>query len=78
MAKHSRAVILRKSYIIFQNITYKLFIGIIKSFMVDQCTVNNIITPEQPGGKQRSWGCTDKLLINKMILDETNFYNDVV
>ena len=57
-----------------QNITYKLFTGIINAFMVDHCTVNNIITPEQAGGKQRSWGCTDQLLINKMILDETNHH----
>ena len=25
---------------------------------------------EQAGGKPGSWGCTDQLLINKMILDE--------
>ena len=42
----------------------------INSFIIDHCTTNNIITPEQAGGKQGSWGCTDQLLINKMILDE--------
>ena len=54
----------------YQNITYKLFTGMINSFIIDHCTTNNIITPDQAGGKQGSWGCTDQLLINKMILDE--------
>ena len=41
-----------------------------KLFMIDHCTNNNIITTEQTGGKQGSWGCADQLLIHKMILDE--------
>ena len=45
-----------------QNIRYKLFIK--------NCATNNIITPEQAGGKQGSWGCTDQLLINKLKLDK--------
>ena len=53
-----------------QNITYKLFTGIVNSFLVDHCTTNDIITLEQAGGKPGSWGCTDQLMINKMILDE--------
>ena len=53
-----------------QNITYKLFTGILNSFLVDHCTTNSVITLEQAGGKPGSWGCTDQLLINKMILDE--------
>ena len=39
--------------------------------MVNYC--NNCITPytpEQARDKQRSWVCTNQLLINKMILDE--------
>ena len=39
--------------------------------MVSHC--NNCITPytpEQARDKQRSWVCTNQLLINKMILDE--------
>ena len=39
--------------------------------MVNHC--NNCITPytpEQARDKQRSWVCTNQLLINKMILDE--------
>ena len=46
----------------------------INSFIIDHCTTNNIITPEQAGGKQGSWGYTDQLLINKMILDEAKQY----
>ena len=53
-----------------QNILYKIFTGIINSFLVDHCTNNEIITLEQAGGKPGSWGCTDQLLINKMILEE--------
>ena len=34
----------------------------------------NIITPKQAGSKQGNWGCTDQLLINKMILDEAKQY----
>ena len=43
--------------------------------MVGHCTVNNIITPEQAGGKQGSSGCTDQLLINKMIIAETKHHH---
>ena len=53
-----------------QNTTYKLFTGIVYTFFEDHCTSNNIITMEQAGGKKGSWGCTDQLLINKMVLDE--------
>ena len=53
-----------------QNIEYELFTGRINSLIIDHCTTNNIIMPEQAGGKQGSWGCTDQLLVNKKILDE--------
>ena len=53
-----------------QNITYKLFTGIVYTFFEDHCVSNNIITMEQSGGKKGSWGCTDQLLINKMVLEE--------
>ena len=52
------------------NITYKLYTGMIYSFYEDHCSSNNIVTTEQAGGKKGSWGCTDQLLINKMILEE--------
>ena len=54
-----------------QNVTYKLFTGIVYTFFEDHCTSNNIITMEQGGGGEKgSWGCTDQLLINKMVLEE--------
>ena len=56
-----------------QNITHKLITENINSFMVDHCTVNNIITPEVGGGKQWSWGCTNQLL-HKMVVDETKHH----
>ena len=37
---------------------------------MEHCEENNIITEEQAAGKIGSWGCTDQLLINKMIYDE--------
>ena len=56
-----------------QNITSKLYTGILNPFLYDHCSTNNIITVEQAGGKKGVWGCTDQLLINKMILDEVRF-----
>ena len=53
-----------------QNITYKLFTGILNTFLVDHCTTTNIMTLEQAGGKPGSWGCTDQLLINKIKVKE--------
>ena len=49
---------------------YKIFTGILNSFIVDHCVDNEIITIEQAGGKPGSWGCLDQLSINKSILDE--------
>ena len=42
----------------------------LNQFIEDHCEYNSIITVEQAGGKKGSWGCTDQLLINKMVLDE--------
>ena len=53
-----------------QNITYKSYTGILNPFLYDHCSTNNIITVEQAGGKEGVWGCTDQLLINKVILGE--------
>ena len=63
---------LAKNYrpIACQNITYKLYTGILNEFLYDHCATNSIIALEQAGGKKGLWGCTDQLLINKMILDE--------
>ena len=64
---------LAKNYrpIACQNITSKLYTGY--HSLYDHCSTNNTITVEQAGGKKGVWGCTDQLLINKMILDEVRF-----
>ena len=51
-----------------QNIMYKIYTGIINNFLEEHCSINDIITLEQVGGKKGSWGCADQLLMNKMIL----------
>ena len=67
--KHSYETTQAKYYcpIACQNITCKQMIN---PYIIDHCTTNNVITSEQARGKQRSWRCTDHLLINEMILDE--------
>ena len=52
------------------NSTYKLFTSILNTFLDDHCNENDVILQEQAGGKKGSWGCTDQLLINKMVFDE--------
>ena len=52
------------------NTMYKLYTGMLNLFMEDHCITNEVITIEQAGGKKGSWGCSDQLLINKMVLDE--------
>ena len=52
------------------NIMYKLYTSCINSFLSDHLLRNNIITPEQAGGKQGVWGTTEQLLINKSILND--------
>ena len=52
------------------KITYKLYTSLLNTFLEDHCPVNNIITVEQAGGRKHSWGCTDQLLVNKMVLDQ--------
>ena len=37
---------------------------------MDRCTNNNIVAEEQAAGKIGSWGCTDQLLINKIVYEE--------
>ena len=53
-----------------QNITYKIYTGIINNFLEDQCSIYDIIPLEQAGGKKGSWGCADQLLVNEMILEQ--------
>ena len=57
--------------IAIQNSMYKVFTAIISEFIMDHCTTNNIVTEEQAAGKIGSWGCTDQLLINKIVYEET-------
>ena len=56
------------------NTMYKIYTGILNVFIEDHCSTNDIITLEQAGGKKGSWGCSDQLLINKMVLDEVRKY----
>ena len=50
---------------------YKIYTGILAEFIMDHCKMNDVITEEQAAGKRGSWGCTDQLLANKMIYNET-------
>ena len=56
--------------IALQNSMYKIYTAILAEFIMDHCEENNIITPEQAAGKKGNWGCTDQLLINKMVYGE--------
>ena len=49
---------------------FKLYIGILASFVNKHCNENNVITKEQAGGKKDSWGCAEQLLINKAATEE--------
>jgi hypothetical protein len=42
-----------------QNTTYKLYTSILNHFIEDHCTRNNILYPEQAGGK---WAAGDALI----------------
>ena len=53
--------------IALQNSMHKVFTAIVTEFIMDHCTVNNIVTEEQAVGKL---GSSDQLLINKMVSDE--------
>ena len=53
-----------------QNIMLKLYTSCINNFLSDHCNKNRIVTTEQAGGKKDGWGCSDLLLINKMIQEE--------
>ena len=54
-----------------QNAIYKIYTALIAEFIMDHCeSNNNIVTEEQAAEKRNSWGCTDQLLINKMIYKE--------
>ena len=56
--------------IALQNSMCKIYTAILAEFIIDHCEENNIITVEQASGKKDNWGCTDQLLINKMVYEE--------
>ena len=56
--------------IALQNTMYKVYTAILADFIMDHCESNKIITEEQAAGNRGSWGCSDQLLINKMIHDQ--------
>ena len=53
-----------------QNTMHKVYTAVIAEFIMERCEKNSVITEEQAAGKRGSWGCTDQLLINKMINGE--------
>ena len=57
-----------------ENIMFKLYTGMLASFLTEHCKDNDIITPEQQGGKKGSWGCAEQLLINKTATEECKSY----
>ena len=63
IAKNHRPIALLK-------MMYKIYTSCINMFLTDHVLHNNIITNEQAGGKNGTWGTTEQLLINKTILKE--------
>ena len=53
-----------------QNTLYKVYTSLLAHFVQDDCETNNIIAPEQAGGKRGTWSCIDQLLINKHLTNE--------
>ena len=53
-----------------ENLTMKVYTDCIALLLEEHCTDNNMIYPEQAGAKKDMWGCTDQLLINKVVTDE--------
>ena len=47
-----------------------IYTAVIACFLDEHCRVNDIIALNQTGGRKRSWGHTDQLLINKTITEE--------
>ena len=52
-----------------ENIMMKVYTGCLALLIEEHCVENNIIFPEQAGDKKGMWGCTDQLLINKVVSD---------
>ena len=56
--------------IALQNTMYKVYTAILADFISDHFEKNRIITEGQAAGKRGSWGCSDQLLVSKMIYDQ--------
>ena len=54
-----------------ENILLKTYTGTLALLIEEHLADNNIIAPEQAGAKKGMWGCTDQLLINRAVTDET-------
>ena len=57
-----------------ENLMMKVYTGCIAALLEEHCVENEVIYPEQAGAKKGMWGCTDQLLINKVVLDEIRKY----
>ena len=57
--------------IALQNNLYKVYTSILNHFITDHCQENNIISIEQAAGQKGLWSCTDQLLMNKTLMEET-------
>ena len=53
-----------------ENIFSNTYTGTIAQLIEEHLTENSIIFSEQAGAKEGSWGCIDKLMINKVVTDE--------
>ena len=62
-AKNYRAIAL-------QNTMYKVYTALLTDFIMDHCDKNGIVMEEQAVGKHGNWGCSDQILINKMIQEQ--------
>ena len=53
-----------------ENILMETYTGTLALPLEEHLRDNNIIAPEQAGAKKGMWGCTDQLLINRVVTDE--------
>ena len=53
-----------------ENIMMKTYTGTLALLLNEHLNENNIIAPEQAGAKKGMWGCTDQLLINRVVTNE--------
>ena len=60
-----------------ENIMMKVYTGCLALLIEEHCVDNNIIFPEQAGAKEGMWGCTDQLLINKVVNDEVKQHRNL-